>query len=145
VAQPQGSARAFKAGNRVIVTTDNKGLRPWRHAVTSEAQLHFGERSQDPLRGPVELELLFVFPRIAGHYGVRGVKASAPLAHTVRPDVDKLARAVIDSLADAGVVKNDAQVARLVATKIYGAKPGCRIRLTHDEVDLLWGRDERVG
>lgn len=130
VAQPQGSARGFKKGNRVIVTSDNKSLRPWRHAVTSEAQQKAAFAGPDsPLSGALDLELAFVFPRPAGHYGKRGLLATAPVVKSSRPDVDKLARAVIDALADAGIFHNDAQVARLMASKVYGDRPGCRIRL----------------
>jgi Holliday junction resolvase RusA-like endonuclease len=131
VAQPQGSARGFKAGNRVIITTDNKNLRPWRHAVTSEVQQKMAFAGpEEPLAGPIGLELVFVFPRLKGHYGSKGLLASAPREHAVRPDLDKLARAVIDALADAGLLRNDAQVAALMASKRYGDRPGCQIRLS---------------
>ena len=40
---------------------------------------------------------------------------------TVTPDVDKLCRAVLDALTDAGVWVDDSQVVDLGATKIYAS------------------------
>jgi len=132
VAQPQGSARAFKFKDHVRITSDNRSLRPWRQAVTAEAQMKMAAAGPDEaVTGPVALELSFVFPRLQAHFGAKGLRDSAPTVVAVRPDVDKLARAVIDALAAAGLIHNDAQVALLTASKVYGSKPGCRIRLGH--------------
>src|SRR5579884_2129346 len=101
---PQGSGRPIRAGNgRTYVIADSGRLRPWREAVT------------------------FIRPR--WHYGRRGLRPSAPLGHAVRPDLDKLARAVLDALVGAGVIRDDAQVAELHATKGYGERPGLAVAL----------------
>jgi len=47
----------------------------------------------------------------------------------VRPDCDKLARGAIDALGEAGVWRDDAQVAELVATKAYAERSGLRVRV----------------
>ena len=91
--QPQGSSKAFKHRHtgRVMVTSDNARLRPWRDAVCWHArQALLG----GPLAGPVQVELEFRFARPAGHFGKRGLRPAAPREHMVRPDLDKLVRAV---------------------------------------------------
>ena len=75
------------------------------------------------------MELAFTFIRPRWHYGRRGLRPSAPLGHAVRPDLDKLARAVLDALVGAGVIRDDAQVAELHATKGYGERPGLAVAL----------------
>ncbi len=133
--QAQGSARAFIAGGRAIVTTE--GNRPrsplgaWRTAVATEARGVMGDTPE--LTGPLALTVTFSLPRPQSHYGSgrnAGVlKASAPSHVPTKPDVDKLLRAVLDALT--GVAwKDDAQVASVHATKTYGdGWTGCRIRL----------------
>lgn len=121
VAVPQGSKRIGRAGmhGRPLVVDDNPKLRPWRDAVTLQA----GSAARragwvTPARDvAVEVELSVGLPR----------PASAPrsrAAPVVRPDVDKLARALLDGLVDAAVLTDDAQCTRLEITKTYSADPG---------------------
>ena len=108
--QPQGSARAFvnPRTGRPIITSDNKNLKPWRQDVREVAHLCWGGRPAHA--GAIWLGLLFRFPRPASHFGAHGLRPSAPASMTVRPDLDKLVRAVQDALRDAGVYRDDAQV-----------------------------------
>jgi len=102
----QGSMSAFIAGKRAVVT-DQKGktLRPWREAVRATALEAAGEAWQ-PLAGPVRVLLLLALPR----------PASAPKRRRTWPigkrsgDGDKLTRAVLDALTDAGIWRDDSQV-----------------------------------
>jgi crossover junction endodeoxyribonuclease RusA len=126
VPQPQGSMKGFRRGNRVIVTSDNERLRPWRTAVefaAVDAMPHFGHSGL--FHGPVTITLTFRLP----------VPQSAPkrkrLSATKRPDLDKLVRGVLDALT--GVVwADDAQVVRLVAEKelAYDDVPGVSVVVT---------------
>jgi Holliday junction resolvase RusA-like endonuclease len=47
----------------------------------------------------------------------------------VRPDIDKLCRAVLDGLTDAGTVADDSQIAQLIATKKRGLKAGVQVTI----------------
>ena len=74
--------------------------------------------------GPVELEIMFYLDRPSS---VSTVKRPHP---TVPPDIDKLIRAVQDSLT--GVVyEDDSQVIRVLAWKVYADNrvPGAFIRV----------------
>lgn len=119
IPQPKGSTRAFmRPGMKFpVVTSDNPKTKPWQQAVAEAAQRVAGQ----PLVGPVRLELDFALVR----------PKSLPKrvhAHTKKPDLDKLVRAVKDALK--GVLYlDDAQVVALSATKGYGDAPGVRVRV----------------
>ena len=121
--QTQGSKRAFARNGRVWVAeaggAKHKG---WREAVAAEARaaLNGGEL----LAGPVEIALTFILTK----------PASAPKTRVTWPigarsgDVDKLARAVLDSLSGT-VVRDDAQVVWLSVEKQYGDPPGVAVEV----------------
>lgn len=125
VAQPAGSKRAFAHARtgKIMVTDAAKGSRAWKQEVAAAASTAMlGEsvtRSGVLVDGPLVLRLRFIVPRPKGHYGVRGLRPSAPEYPTVRPDVLKLARAVEDACT--GVVwRDDAQIVSETLQKRYG-------------------------
>lgn len=78
---------------------------------------------------PVSVRITFFIPH------PKTVKRHMP---TVPPDIDKLCRAVLDALTDAGVWADDSQVVDLGATKVYatGHHIGAHITvegLAHEE------------
>lgn len=153
---PQGSTRAFavrKGGaptGRVVVTGDNAKTKSWRQAVVDEALAYLVSRNEAGRCGlcdrldahahalePLAVTLVFILPRPAGHFGsgrnAGQVKPSAPPFPVTKPDLDKLCRAVLDALTDAGVWRDDSQVAELNAGKVYatgGDRPGCVIEVS---------------
>ena len=136
---PQGSHRGFVVNGRAVVTQDNKKTKPWRQAVSAAAvdaiTAAFPGSMRDPLMGPVDVTIEFFMPRPGYHFGTgrnAGVlKANAPTYVEKKPDVDKLVRSTLDSLTDACVFRDDAQVARLSAVKRYADHAtGARITIT---------------
>jgi crossover junction endodeoxyribonuclease RusA len=114
---PQGSKRAFVQKGRAIVVDDNpKTLKDWRAAVASVLQ---NQWAGPPIDGAVSVELYFSLLR----------PKSAPKSriwHTTRPDVDKLARALLDAMT--GIVfRDDSQVTDLVVQKRYWQESGVRV------------------
>lgn len=132
--EPQGSARAFtnpKTG-KAIITSDNPQLKSWRNAVAAAASGAMAGR--ELLRGPIQLTVEFGMPRIQSHFGRHGLLPSAPVFHTTKPDVDKLLRAVQDSLT-ATVFGDDSQVCDIGrAIKIYTDPPVTRVWVREIEV-----------
>ena len=126
VAAPQGSKRHVGRG---VMVESSKRLRPWRDTVTQAALDALGDRPA--FTGPVELHVTFTFARPKYHYrtGARAgeLRANAPAYVAVRPDSSKLVRAVEDALTDAGVWRDDAQVAIAHTLKVYGQRPGAHI------------------
>jgi Holliday junction resolvase RusA-like endonuclease len=122
-AVPQGSKRAFVRGNRAyVVNVKDKQLKDWRQQVAQEA-LSVLPEGFELMLGPAYLEVLFIRPRPASHFGTGRnagtVKASAPSFPTTRPDTLKLARSVEDALT--GIVwRDDSQVVEHRMRKIWG-------------------------
>lgn len=120
---PQGSKRHVGKG---VLIESSKAVGPWRERVALVAHQAMGGRG--PFIGPVLVELFFRMPR----------PKSAPkyfLYAAKRPDVDKMARAVLDGITGV-VLVDDSQVVRLTAEKELAhwegpdAAPGCNIIVT---------------
>lgn len=116
---PQGSKKGYVVGGRAVIVDDNKDeLKAWRGRVAAAASVHFkGDRIDE---GPVVVLLTFGMPRGSS------VRREFP---TVRPDLDKLMRAVLDALTEAGVWRDDAQVIDAYPRKRYSDRPGVEIRV----------------
>lgn len=111
-AVPQGSLK-FINGRAIHVRAQD--LAVWRADISRGAKATIGEQ----IVGAVEVHLLFVFAK------PKTVKRDEPF---VRPDVDKLARAVLDGLSDSAF-HDDQQVTKLIAQKIYGDVQGVWITI----------------
>lgn len=129
----QGSKRHV-GGGRLIESSRQVGA--WRDAVRRAAIEAMASRP--PIEGPVYLVQVFALPRPKSHYGTGRnsgrVKRGVPHRPPVRPDLDKLARAVGDALT--GICyHDDAQVVNLCAAKYYVmpsgrlSAPGVEIRV----------------
>jgi crossover junction endodeoxyribonuclease RusA len=99
---PQGSMKII--GKRMIHTRQ-KDLYAWRQAVGEAAQ----GAGITPLTGSVTVDAWFYIER------KKSVKRDEP---NVRPDLDKLTRAILDALTGVAYV-DDAQVTRINVSKEY--------------------------
>jgi len=119
---PQGSKRAFyKAGMKhAVVIEDNSKTKPWRQELAGTAAEKMGNR---PIElGPIIVQCMFFFDR------PKSLKKSVS-AKTTKPDVDKLARTVLDALTGT-VFKDDGQVIELRVAKLFGDRPRAEISVT---------------
>lgn len=120
----QGSARAFVTNGRARVITDgsrpNSPIGAWRGAIATEARSAMGER--ETIAGPVGVEVAFYWRRPQGHWHTplhgAGIRETAPTWHATKPDIDKLARAVLDAIT-AVAIRDDSQVVELIVHKRY--------------------------
>jgi Holliday junction resolvase RusA-like endonuclease len=114
----EGSMRTFKSGQRTVVTHDRgPELDAWRikvrQAAEAAAQAAYWEPRYD---GPVEVWAEFRLPR------PKSVPPSKRPLPFVRPDLDKLQRAVGDALApykQLGVLRDDSRIVGWSAVKRY--------------------------
>lgn len=123
--QHQGSMRAFtpKGWKRPILTTTNKELKPWRQAVASNAYTAMMDIGQCIcIEGPVRVEAHFYFTRPKS--GKKGER------HKItRPDLDKLARALLDAMTGT-VFADDSQVSQLWVSKFFDGNAKTWVRIT---------------
>ncbi|GAA0638093.1 hypothetical protein GCM10010174_69920 [Kutzneria viridogrisea] len=127
---PQGSKRHVGRG---ILVESSKTVGTWRDDIrgTVLATMATTGHTGFPSGTPVFAALEFVLPRPTST-----PKRRTPRA-VKRPDLDKLARAVLDALTSAGTWQDDSQVVGLVLTKRLAEvdeTPGCRISLKEPEV-----------
>ena len=130
--KPQPRPRAFvrktKTGPPVARVFDAGTAENWKSRIAASAN---GKRPPGaPLDCPIRVELRFIMPR---PQSLRRKKDPAgPIPHTKRPDVDNLAKAVLDCLSELGWWVDDTRVAELEATKEYASKegvPGLELRV----------------
>lgn len=120
---PQPRARVSTAGGfaRAYVPAKHP-VHAYRHAI-QVAAIDAGLRNE---AGPVAVVIDCVFARPKSHMRKSGVRPDAP--QLPRPDVDNLAKSVLDSIGP--IIGDDAQVSRLVVEKSYGVEGRTTVRIT---------------
>jgi Holliday junction resolvase RusA-like endonuclease len=105
----KGSTVAFMGKHGIVTKQDSHGLGAWTQAVGWMARVVQLPLAPAGVGVRVTATFQFVKPK------------SEPKRErvTVKPDLDKLARALLDALTGVGYV-DDAQVVSLVLDKVYG-------------------------
>ena len=127
--EPQGSMRGFiqtarNGAQTARLTSANSKMRPWRQEVGWEAlrsRIAAGIDTPWDSSVAVKMTVLFVFVKPPS------VKKSR-IFPTVKPDLDKLLRAILDACT--GVIwRDDGQVVEIVSQKRYGLPESAEIKL----------------
>jgi Holliday junction resolvase RusA-like endonuclease len=117
-----------------LVHQKSAELMAWRKAIGLTAKSHF----PTPLQGAVEIRL---------HFGIQRPKTVTRSEPSVKPDLDKYIRAVLDGLTGVAY-EDDQQVTFIVARKSYQKTAGVAIELsssrgsgeqTDGETDTIFG------
>jgi crossover junction endodeoxyribonuclease RusA len=106
--RPQGSKKAFSRGTRIVLVEANKQLPAWREQMRKAFEMKMLERDT-PFSTAVSISITFWLTR------PKSVKRQYA---TGTYDIDKLTRAVLDSLQDK-VLTNDNLVVDLAVRKTY--------------------------
>ena len=124
---PQGSKTARVINGRPIMYEANRKHAAWRKDVVEGVRHYFkaiGGRDvvSIPRTSSAKVWLTFYFDKPKSNTSEDMVK---------KPDIDKLSRAILDGLVEAGLLHDDSQVIKLVAEKKWADKPmitaGCYI------------------
>lgn len=135
---PKGSSRAILIKGRAVnvpggSNTNRTALKSWDRNVRDRAAEVLGELLEPVYVGkPLAVDLAFRLTRPAGHWGSKGLKPSAPPAPASKPDIDKLARATLDSLIGLAF-DDDARIVKLSVVKQYAAPGQEGARITVEE------------
>lgn len=123
---PQGSIRAFmpKGARHPVLTGDNVRTKPWRQDVAMIARCAMQEESVRLFCRPSAVMVQCHF------YFARPKSASKRVADkTTKPDLDKLARSLLDALT--GICfEDDSQVTHLFVSKHFDLTPRAEITVT---------------
>lgn len=128
----QGSKRHVGNGRMI---ESSIALKPWRAEVMAAAIAAADASpdwySTDTARPTYGVGIRFSLRRPKSHLRVTGAPMpSAPEFPGVKPDLDKLVRAVFDALTQSGVIGDDAQIVRMIASKFYVVRtPGVAVQL----------------
>lgn len=122
----KGRPRVDTRGRFPRIHTDSKTIKYERN-VAKVAKLAMGARQ--PIDGPVSVSLRFRFalPKSMPKYQQRAILAGER-AYTGGPDVDNLAKSILDGLNEIAFI-DDRLIVRLFTTKVGAAKAGVDIRV----------------
>ena len=139
----KGSHHAFlnrKTGVPIIVPNHNAKMKAWASLVSSLASTYKEETKFPKLTDAIDVTLMFFLPRPQSHFKKdRTVKPSAPRFIKTKPDIDKLARCVLDALT--GILwVDDSQVISLELYKYYEGHP-----FVTGEHNSILGKMEKTG
>lgn len=109
-AVPQGSKSVSRQG---YLFDANRNLKAWRKHTTETMR---SQQTFDKLEGAIAIDIMVNISR------PKTVKRENV---TVKPDVDKLARAILDSGTDAGLWRDDSQIIDLRIRKQYTTYAAC--------------------
>jgi len=114
IPKPQGSKKAFAVNGRAMMAeAGGTAHASWRNAVAYAA--HDNIPASGRLDGPLNVELTFQFAMPMSR--TKATRALGIAPKTTAPDVDKLQRAVFDGLMAGGLIRDDATICGVIATK----------------------------
>jgi crossover junction endodeoxyribonuclease RusA len=133
ICRSSGSKRVFPHKSGIpILAPAGEHEKSWKDAVGWSFMEKYGKLQK--IFGPVKIELVFCMARPRSHYRVQNgqispyIKPTAPKWAEPKPDIDKLMRAVLDSLTGLAW-HDDSQVCLAEERKVYSETPGVQIRI----------------
>jgi len=134
--QPRPRAFARKMGNvHVARFYDSDVADEWKRAVRRALFETLEQTRWELTLAPVSVSITFAMPRPKSHSGAKGLKSSAPVAHVGKPDVDNLAKLVMDQITKSGRIwRDDSQVVSLRVEKLWasGNESGCSVLIAEE-------------
>lgn len=122
-------------GSVIVTSASTHALKAWEKAVREAG--HQAAAGREPFAGPVDLIAVFSFLR------PKSVKESKRPEHTVKPDLDKLLRGILDPLS--GVVYvDDSQIIATHVSKRYAETPGVEITIQPAATSSLFEKKQPV-
>ena len=119
----KGRPRFARMGN-LVRTYNEKKTTDYEDIVRFHTLTAMG--STDPLETPVAVYLYFRLPIPQSYTKKRTEACLSGLERPKRPDIDNLAKSVLDGM-NGVAFKDDSQIVSLHCTKIYATEPGVDI------------------
>ena len=126
---------------QTVVTSASKGQKSWEKEVKRKAVAAMALRA--PIARGCCVHMEFFLKRPKGHFGT-GRNAgklkewAVGMEGTKAQDLDKLIRSTMDAM-NGVVFCDDAQVLAIVATKVYGRRPGVKVSVYEIKIPI-WKR-----
>ena len=117
----QAALRILKSkatGKMFVGKMAKSSAKKWSNAFTLLAKGAW--RGKPAVEGPLGVEIIFVYPNLKSSKTEYSRKVT-------RPDLDNLAKSVLDALTEAGWWKDDSQVCDLRLLKIHGPEASVQV------------------
>lgn len=111
-----GRPRFARIGNGVRTYPDPRD-EPAKQAIVAE----WTRQGRPKLDGPWNASISATFPRPPSHWNKSGLSAAGRRSVAPQPDVDNVAKIVLDCLVKAGAVSDDRHCLGLLVTKRWAA------------------------
>lgn len=128
--KPCNAKNCFRGLLVGTVVTDQQGgeLKAWEELIRVRAMSARNAAGQRLVRRPgaVAIEIVFVLPRPGGHWTASGALTADGRAQplpTVKPDVDKMVRGILDGITEI-LAEDDAQIIAAPPAKVYAGWRG---------------------
>lgn len=124
----QARLRAFKIGQhcRIVKVKPDAKTVAFQAALKREVEkLRLSLGTSFVCQGAVHLHIYFEFPYLKSHK-----ETGSQIPKVTRPDLDNMAKTILDALTDAKAFEDDSQVTHLEMVKAYGPQPSVVVTLT---------------
>jgi Holliday junction resolvase RusA-like endonuclease len=123
--KPQGSKNGFIRGGRVVMVEASKDLGTWRQTIAYQTRIEVEKQNWEKMDKTQTAHVTILFHFVKPPTVKRD-------RHTVKPDLDKLIRSVLDAITQSNAVwQDDSQVVSLFVAKEYGSKNKAVIEIAH--------------
>jgi len=133
----QAALRILKTrdGRQFIGKMARSNAVKWCKAATMLIKAESARRGYKTIEGVCYVRINFYYKHTKDSLRVSNRDKLQFVEKATRPDLDNLAKGVLDCLVDAEVLKDDGQISRLTLSKYYSDTEKVTIDITHGEWD----------
>lgn len=124
-----------KDGRQFIGKMARSNAVKWCKAATMLIKAEAARRGYKTIEGVCYVRINFYYKHTKDSERVAKRDKLQFVEKSTRPDLDNLAKGVLDCLVDAEVLKDDGQISRLTLSKYYSDTEKVTIDITHGEWD----------
>jgi Holliday junction resolvase RusA-like endonuclease len=124
-----------KDGRQFIGKSARSSAKKWSNAATLLIKSEMNRQAEEMKTGFIAVKIDFYYKHTQeSERYARKMGADIVIKNT-RPDLDNLAKSVLDCLVDAGVIKDDGQIYYLALRKYYASEAKVIVDISSDSED----------
>jgi Holliday junction resolvase RusA-like endonuclease len=133
----QAALRILKTrdGRQFVGKMASSKAAKWGKAATLLLKAEVARQDHKTIEGVCYVRVNFYYSHTKDSKRVADREKLQFIEKATRPDLDNLAKGVLDCMVGAGVLKDDGQIARLTLSKYYSDTEMVTIDITHKEWD----------
>jgi len=119
-----------KDGRQFIGKMAKSSAKKWSVEATSMMKQLAQEAKVTPLDEPCQVGIVFIYPHTKESKKIADKTGVDVVSKSTRPDLDNLAKSVLDCLVDSGWLKDDGLIVELILRKGHGEQPMVIVDIT---------------